>query len=135
MFYSTKIEIETDEREVRDITDSIKSAVSESGVEEGFCLVFSPHTTAGLTINEEERGLKEDLLEKFERLVPAMNEYRHNRGAEDNAHSHIKDVLAGPDHTIPVEGGELALGTWQSVLFIETDGPRRRTVKLSLLGE
>lgn len=134
-FFTETVRIETGERDVSNITQQVADAVSGSDIDNGLCLVFSPHTTAGLTVNEDEPGLKQDLLEAFEKLVPTDGNYHHNSGAEDNAHAHLKEILAGPDHVVPVENGNLLLGTWQSILLIETDGPRQRQVTVCLLGE
>ncbi len=134
-FYRETISLSTDQREVKNVTGKVEEAVENSGIEDGFCLVFCPHTTAGITINEDESGLKKDLLEKFEELVPKRDSYSHNRGHEGNAHAHITDVLTGADHVLPVVGGNLDLGTWQSVLFIEVDGPRNRELEIYFLGE
>lgn len=134
-FYQQTISLSTEAREVKNVTGKVKKAVQESDIDEGFCLVFCPHTTAGVTINEDESGLKQDLLAKFEDLAPENDNYSHNRGHEGNAHSHIIDVLTGADHVLPVVGGTLDMGTWQSVLFVETDGPRSRRLKIYVLGE
>ncbi|MDY6771077.1 MAG: secondary thiamine-phosphate synthase enzyme YjbQ [Candidatus Nanohaloarchaea archaeon] len=122
----------TPEEGVINVTQQVQDAVK---IDDGLCLVFCPHTTAALAINEDESGLKQDMLDRFDDLFPADGDYRHNRGAEDNASSHLTTILAGSDHVIPVEDGKLQLGTWQDILLIETDGPRSRSLEIYCLGE
>ncbi|HNR58423.1 MAG TPA: secondary thiamine-phosphate synthase enzyme YjbQ, partial [Methanothrix sp.] len=90
------------------------------------------HTTTGIIINEAESGLVADLLRRLASLAPPRNGYLHDR-IDDNAHAHLQAVLLGNSRTIPVEEGCLALGTWQRVLFVELDGPRRRSVLIKVL--
>jgi len=119
------IEIRSESRsQMLDITPQVEGVLREAGVEEGTCLVYVPHTTAGVTINENaDPTVREDILEKLEELVPRGRGYRHLEG---NADSHIKATLVGSSVTIPVSGGRLLLGTWQGIFFCEFDGPRRR---------
>ncbi len=110
--------------EMIEITASIREAVQRTGVKSGLCLVFVPHTTAGVTINENaDPDVPADLLAVLSRLVPAGAGYAH---AEGNADAHVKASLMGSSVAVPVENGELALGTWQGIFFCEFDGPRRR---------
>jgi secondary thiamine-phosphate synthase enzyme len=99
---------------------------------EGICLISTRHTTAGIIINENESGLKEDILDLLNKLVPAGAGYRHDR-IDNNADSHLKAVLLGASEALPVSGGKLELGTWQRIFFAEMDGPRSRTVNVTLL--
>jgi len=127
------IEIKTEEPvQVIDITRQVNDAVRESGVAEGICLVYTLHTTTGIIINEAESGLVADLLRRLASLAPPRDGYLHDR-IDDNAHAHHQAVLLGNSRTIPVEEGCLALGTWQRVLFVELDGPRRRSVLIKVL--
>lgn len=127
------LEIKTEEPvQVIDITRQVNDAVRESGVAEGICLVYTLHTTTGIIINEAESGLVADLLRRLASLAPPRNGYLHDR-IDDNAHAHLQAVLLGNSLTIPVEEGCLALGTWQRVLFVELDGPRRRSVLIKVL--
>lgn len=127
------LEIKTEEPvQVIDITRQVNDAVRESGVAEGICLVYTLHTTTGIIINEAESGLVADLLRRLASLAPPRNGYLHDR-IDDNAHAHLQAVLLGNSRTIPVEEGCLALGTWQRVLFVELDGPRRRSVLIKVL--
>lgn len=133
----------TAEVEVINLTDRLRELVGESGIREGFVIVSSRHTTTALTINEHESRLLEDLKRTLARLVPREGDYLHNdiatRGApadeRPNAHAHIAAMLLGASETIPVADGALALGTWQSVLFVELDGPRQRTLNVQILGQ
>jgi secondary thiamine-phosphate synthase enzyme len=114
-----------------DITDQVSRVVSESGVDEGLCCVFVPHTTAGLTINENaDPTVKSDILDRLDKLVPWRDGYQH---AEGNSAAHIKASLMGPSHTILVRNGKLRLGTWQGILLCEFDGPRSRRVWVTVV--
>ena len=107
-----------------DITSLVQDAVKESGVADGICTVFVPHTTAGITINENaDPDVTRDIMDALERLVPRKGDYRHTEG---NADSHVKASLMGFSVDVLVEGGRLVLGTWQAIYFCEFDGPRTR---------
>jgi secondary thiamine-phosphate synthase enzyme len=109
-----------------DVTELVERAVAESGVDEGVCYVYVPHTTAGVTINEHaDADVASDLEGIFDRLVPHSGPYRH---AEGNTDSHAKTVMVGTSQVIFVEAGKLALGTWQGVFLCEFDGPRERKI-------
>jgi len=109
-----------------DITSEIERAVRDSGVGSGVCYVYVPHTTAGVAINEHaDPDVARDVEGIFDRLVPHHGPYRH---AEGNTDSHMKAILTGNSQTLLVEGGKLALGTWQGIFLCEFDGPRQRTV-------
>jgi secondary thiamine-phosphate synthase enzyme len=117
--------------EFLDITAEVARALSTSGLFEGAALVYSPHTTAGITINEgADPDVKRDMLAHLAHLVPSRANFRH---AEGNSDAHIKTSLMGPSQLVPVSGGRLALGTWQKIYFCEFDGPRRRTVLVQFL--
>ena len=117
--------------ELVDMTDQVRDAVARSGVEDGICVVFVPHTTAGVTVNESyDPDVARDVSDALSRLVPAGPGYSHREG---NADAHIKSVLVGSDCRIPVEDSRLLLGRWQGVFFCEFDGPRRRKVEVKVL--
>jgi secondary thiamine-phosphate synthase enzyme len=122
-----KISLKTSRRvELIDITATVQAVVSKSKIKEGVCFLFCPHTTAGLTINENaDPSVQQDILNALNKLVPEMAGYTHSEG---NADSHVKSSLFGQSLTIFVEGGQLALGTWQGIYFCEGDGPRQREV-------
>src|SRR3990170_802332 len=116
---------------LEDVTGPVNEAVRRSGVDEGVCHLFAPHTTAGLVINENaDPDVGRDLLEKLEALVPSDAPYHHYEG---NAHAHIKSSLVGQSAAAPVEAGRLALGRWQAVFFAECDGPRARELLVTVV--
>ena len=116
---------------LEDVTQQVNEAVRASGVDEGVCHLFVPHTTAGLVINENaDPDVGRDLLEKLEALVPGDAPYHHYEG---NAHAHIKSSLVGQSAAVPVAGGRLALGRWQAVFFAEFDGPRERELLVTVV--
>ncbi|MBK1699783.1 secondary thiamine-phosphate synthase enzyme YjbQ [Thiococcus pfennigii] len=125
--------------ELIDITARIKERVAASGLREGLATLISPHTTAYVNLNEREPRLQEDMLRFLQDLAPREGDYGHNRVAvdgRDNAHAHLLGLFMSASATIPLAGGELVLGTWQSIFFIELDGPRpARQVHLHLIGE
>ena len=127
-----ELEVNTSGREqFVDITPGINKFLSQSGVKEGACLVYVPHTTAGVTINEgADPSVVDDILMQLDKLIPWNNGYRHSEG---NSAAHIKALLAGAEKTVPVTGGNLTLGTWQRIFFCEFDGPRRRKVIVKIL--
>jgi secondary thiamine-phosphate synthase enzyme len=116
-----------------DISVQVAAEVSKSGIKDGLCTVFVPHTTAGITINENtDPNVVRDMLVTLEHLVPQKADYRH---AEGNSDAHVKASLVGFSCTVPVISGQLHMGTWQGIYFCEFDGPRNRKVKVSVLGE
>lgn len=119
------IELSTHSRtEMIDVTKKIAESVHKSGVKEGICTIYVPHTTAAVTINEgADPSVKVDIVNTLNRLVPFEANYSHLEG---NSAAHIKSTLVGVSRTLPVTDGALALGTWQSIFFCEFDGPRRR---------
>ncbi|MFH2052773.1 MAG: secondary thiamine-phosphate synthase enzyme YjbQ [bacterium] len=116
-----------------DVTAQVEDAVRRLGVTGGAVLVFNPHTTAGLTINEgADPDVVRDMLGAFDRMVPWQDGYRH---AEGNAAAHIKASLVGSSVLVPVQDGAARLGTWQTIWFCEFDGPRRRRLWVSQVGQ
>jgi secondary thiamine-phosphate synthase enzyme len=117
--------------EMIDITDRVAEKVREAGMRAGLVMLFVPHTTAGITINEgADPHVASDILEALEKMVPQDAAYRHGEG---NSPAHVKSSLLGASAMIGISQGKLALGTWQSVFLCEFDGPRTRTVLLHLL--
>ena len=117
--------------EMIDITSSIQKEVTQSGVQEGLCAVYVPHTTAGVTINEgADPSVCDDILNKLKRLIPKDEGYSHIEG---NSDSHIKASLIGSSVSVIVENNSLVLGTWQKVFFCEFDGPRSRSVNVKII--
>jgi secondary thiamine-phosphate synthase enzyme len=122
-----------------DLTDAVRAWVRAADVRDGLLTVTSPHTTARITRNEREAALQQDMTQFLERLAPAGGEYGHNCAPVDdrlNAHAHLLGLLMPASETIPVAGGELVMGAWQALFFVELDGPRGvREVHLQLMGE
>jgi secondary thiamine-phosphate synthase enzyme len=117
--------------ELVDITAEVARRIAESGVAEGLCCIYVPHTTAGVTINESaDPSVAADLLMILNQVVPWQADYRH---AEGNSPAHVKASLVGASQTVAIAGGRLVLGTWQGIFFCEFDGPRTRRVHLRLL--
>ena len=117
-------------KQVLDITDRVQQAVSESGVQSGLCNIFVTHTTAGITTGESIEGTDEDLMEVLERLIPEIK-FRHEHDPS-HAPDHMISSILGPSVTVPIRNGKLQLGTWQSVLFVECNGPRERNVVITM---
>jgi secondary thiamine-phosphate synthase enzyme len=117
--------------ELIDITSQVREAVKKSGLKDGICHLFVPHTTAGITINEgADPSVKRDILTCLNRLVPFDGDYEH---AEGNSAAHIKTTMVGTSAVCLIEDSQLALGTWQSIFFCEFDGPRTRRVYLATI--
>ncbi len=109
-----------------DITREVQNALTESSVESGVCTVFVPHTTAGITINENaDPDVARDIIGELNKIIPFDDNYRHGEG---NSAAHIKATLAGSSTQVLVDDGRLQLGTWQAIYFCEFDGPRNRRV-------
>ena len=114
-----------------DIAGKVQEVLNECGVQNGAVMVFVPHTTAGVTINENaDPSVVDDLLENLGRLIPENGNYRHREG---NSDAHCKASLMGSSVLVPVKNGELVLGTWQGIYFCEFDGPRSRQFQVTVL--
>ncbi len=115
-----------------DITAPVRAAVRRAGVTSGLCCVYCPHTTAGITIQENaDPDVKSDMIRHLATLIPTDGAFRHGEG---NADAHIKSSLVGASVTLIIEEGRLLLGHWQAVFFCEFDGPRERRVHVKVLG-
>ena len=126
------IEIESNQtHEMIEVTDRVQQVITASGVSDGIVHLFTPHTTAAVTINENaDPDVVHDMLTIMNRLVPVEGGYRH---AEGNSAAHVKSSLFGCSETIPLENGRIVLGTWQGLYFCEFDGPRRRQLQLRIV--
>lgn len=131
--HSETLELSTKgEIEFVDISDKVQGVVDESGIRNGVAHVFAPHATAVLILTEYEPSLLADIKHTLEKIAPKRGDYAH----PSNAHAHIRSMLLSPDKTLPVLDGRIALGTWQSLIFVETDVyPRQRTIIVQVLGE
>ncbi|CDG64963.1 MAG: hypothetical protein PWQ15_1129 [Methanobacterium sp.] len=128
------VEFSTSQRvEIQDITQKVKTVLDNSGIKDGLLNVYSPHSTSGVVINENESGLVNDFKMALEQLVPEGAGYQHDI-IDNNADSHIRGFLTGGSETIPVEKGRMMLGTWQSIFFVELDGPRNRRLIITIMG-
>ena len=120
--------------ELINITERVADIVAASRVQEGLCLVSAMHITAGIWVNDEESGLKQDLLEWLERLAPVAD-YRHHHTGEDNGDAHLKRTLVHHQVVLPVTAGKLDLGPWEQVFYAEFDGRRKKRVVVKVIGE
>ena len=127
-----KLSVQSNDRtEIIDITREVQSVVHESGIKNGVCYVFIPHTTAGVTINENaDPDVKSDMLMEVNKVIPFHDSYRHMEG---NSAAHIKASLFGNSEMVFINNGRLQLGTWQGVFFWEFDGPRSRQAWLNII--
>ncbi|MHB0977372.1 MAG: secondary thiamine-phosphate synthase enzyme YjbQ [Candidatus Aquicultorales bacterium] len=117
-----------------DITDDVEAVLSDIGISSGIVHLFSPHSTSAVIVNENESGLVSDLAKEIGAIVDWNKRYAHNR-IDHNAPSHITGAFIGPSEVVPLTGGRLGLGTWQSVFFVELDGPRERRLVVTVVGE
>ena len=125
--FSTKGEIE-----LIDITEKVHNVVKKSGIKNGMIHVFAPHATGVLILTEHEPSLDKDVKDFLEKIIPKQAGYRH----PSNAHSHLRSMLLSPDKTLPIIDGQAIFGTWQSLVFVETDVyPRQRTIIMQVIGE
>jgi secondary thiamine-phosphate synthase enzyme len=128
------LRVHTDRRaQLLDVTSEVQSVVAKSGVQQGICYVYVPHTTAGVTINEHaDPDVACDVEGIMDRLVPHKGSYQH---AEGNSDSHAKTILTGTSQMVFVENGRLVLGRWQGIFFCEYDGPRERTMQVKVVAD
>ncbi|KON30252.1 hypothetical protein AC477_05115 [miscellaneous Crenarchaeota group-1 archaeon SG8-32-1] len=120
------------EIELIDLTGKVHNAVKKSGIKNGLIHVFAPHATGVLILTEHEPNLDEDVKVFLEKIIPKHGHYQH----PSNAHSHLRSMLLSPDKTLPIINGQAVFGTWQSLVFVETDVyPRKRTIIMQIIGE
>lgn len=124
--------LKTDEYNLHNITGKVREALAQSGIKDGICVIFCPHTTAGITINENaDPDVVRDILLGLDKAFPDRAEFRHSEG---NSAAHLKSGCIGASETVIVKDGRLLLGTWQGIFFCEFDGPRSRTFYVKLMG-
>lgn len=128
----TRLTVPTRRREqLEDVTERVVEVLRGTGVQEGICYVIVPHTTAGVTVNEAaDPAVATDMLAYFAELIPRDGEWLH---AEGNSDAHLKAAMVGHSAVVPIEGGELVLGTWQGIYLAEFDGPRPRTLLVKIM--
>lgn len=126
-----QLRVKTNSRtELIDITQGVQRMVAESGIRSGLCHLYVPHTTSGVTINENsDPNVGRDILKELNKVIPFDDHYGHTEG---NSAAHIKSTLVGVSQSVMIEDGRLALGTWQAVFFCEFDGPRERRVMIKI---
>jgi secondary thiamine-phosphate synthase enzyme len=138
-------------REFVRITEDVQAAVEEADIQEGMALVSAMHITAGVWVNDDEPGIQEDVLEWLDKLAPPSwsepsnetaaslspdpGDYRHHRGGEDNGDAHLKNLLVHHQVIVPVTAGELDLGPWQQIFYVEFDGRRSKRLVIKVMGE
>ncbi len=128
-------------QELINITNKVEEIVKKSGIKEGLCQIYAQHTTAAILINENEERLIGDINCFFEELIPSNNHYKHDDiekrncppNERKNAPAHLKAMLIGSSKTIPIKSGKLDLGTWQSIILAEFDGPRNRNIIITII--
>jgi len=120
--------------ELIDITNKVKQIVKNSKIKQGLCFLYVPHATAAITINENaDPNIQTDIIKAINKIVPEHDNYLHD-SIDNNAAAHIKSTIVGVSESIPISNGELQLGTWQSLMFVELDGPRQnRRILVSIL--
>ncbi|MFQ6108830.1 MAG: secondary thiamine-phosphate synthase enzyme YjbQ [Candidatus Aminicenantales bacterium] len=124
-------------RELINITPQVESLVDRSGVKEGLCMINAMHITASVFINDDERGLHEDIEKWLEGLAPhePISQYRHNLTGEDNADAHLKRTIMGREVVVAITNGRLDFGPWEQIFYGEFDGQRRKRVLVKVIGE
>jgi secondary thiamine-phosphate synthase enzyme len=134
VMYMKTVTIDTKQRnQMIDITSIVETSVRDTGIKDGMCYVFVPHTTAAVTINENaDEDVKVDILNTLSKLIPYRDDYRHMEG---NSDAHVKATLTGSTAAVIVQEGKLVLGTWQSLFFCEFDGPRKRKIMIKVVGD
>lgn len=137
MILTRWLEFDTHIGDVIDITEKVAATVQESGLQVGIAVVFFPGATGAVTTIEHETGLVDDIRDALERIAPEQDEYSHDqKWGDGNGHSHIRASLIGPSLTVPFQKGQLMLGTWQQIVFLELDNrPRKRMIIVQILGE
>jgi len=134
--FKDKIKINSSKRtEIIDITSEVQSATCKSKVNNGIINIFSKHSTSAIIVNENEKGLLSDFERILNDIIPCDNSYKHDM-IDNNADSHLRSLFLGSSESIPINNKKLAIGTWQSIFFIELDGPRNnRTIELTIIGD
>jgi len=143
-FLSQTFEIRTEKGpQFVDITEKVQELTRQSGLQNGFAVIFSKHTTAAIRINEAEPHLIQDMEQMLEKMVPSCQDYAHNRyahafsnnGERPNGHSHCQQLLLGASEAVPIMNGQLVFGQWQRIFLVELDHGRDREVVVQVLGE
>lgn len=122
------------EEQIVDITDNVKGIVSKSGVKEGICLIYTPHATCAVMINENwDPNIMLDIIDSLNNMIP-KGKWRHDK-EDNNGAAHIKSSIVGPSEAIPIKGGELMLGRWQDIMLADFNGPKEREILVNIISE
>ncbi len=133
--YTKYLTFKTEKRkDIIKITDQVRKAVEESGIKEGLCLVSSMHLTSSVIVQDDEEGLHKDIWEWLEHIAPFREDYNHHKTGEDNADAHLKNLVAHLQVILPITKGNLDLGPWQEVFYVEFDGCRNKRVIIKMIG-
>ncbi len=138
MIVNKRIQFQTQgNAQIIDITDQVSRSLQDSGLNNGIVTLFTPSSTSGLTTTEYESGAVQDLQQLFDRIASPALDYRHNqRWGDGNGHAHARHALLGPSLTIPFIEGQMTLGTWQQIIFVDFDNrPRSRTLVVQIMGD
>ena len=130
MYFNTR-----NKREFVNITRNVSEVVRESGIQEGMVLVSAMHITAGVFINDEEPGIKQDIMDMLDNVAPYGPDYRHHRTGEDNGDAHLKNILVHHQVIVPITNGKLDTGPWQQIFYAEFDGQRRKKLVIKAIGD
>jgi secondary thiamine-phosphate synthase enzyme len=133
--FQDSFEINTTKRtQIIEITEKVEEIVEKSKIKNGICLIFIPHATAAIILEEAEPRLIKDIEKMIQKIFPRGADYEHDR-IDDNADSHLASGFIGQSRIYPIKNGEMVRGTWQRALFLELDGPRQRKVLVTIIGE
>lgn len=130
LWFNTK-----NKRDIIHLTDKVREIVKKSGIQEGMVLVSAMHITAGVIVNDYEQGLWKDIFNWLENLAPYRENYNHHKTGETNGDAHLKSLLVHHEVIVPVTNGDLDLGPWQEIFYLEFDGQRRKRVIIKVMGE
>lgn len=122
------------EKEILNITRQVEDIVAKSGIKDGMALVSAMHITASVFVNDEEPGIKQDLLEWAEKVAPDRTDYRHHQTGESNGDAHLKSLLFNHEIIVPITGGRLDFGPWQQIFYGEWDGRRNKRIIVKIMG-
>ncbi len=125
----------SNEKEFINITERVREIVSRSGINDGMALVSAMHITSSVFVNDEESGLKLDLMEWAEKIAPDRADYRHHMTGEDNGDAHLKSLLFNHEIIVPITKGDLDFGPWQQIFYGEWDGQRKKRIIVKVMGE
>ncbi len=130
LWFNTK-----NKKDIIPLTETVREIVKSSGIKEGMVLISAMHITAGVIVNDYEEGLWNDIFEWLEKLAPYKEDYNHHRTGETNGDAHLKSILVHHEVIVPITDGDLDLGPWQQIFYLEFDGQRRKRLIIKVMGE